>query len=302
MFSWRHAVFALASLTVACGGAPATPVTAPQPIASAPAPTAQDAGVADQPLPLDPRIRKGTLASGLTYYVLPQGVPEHRAQIWLAVNAGSVLEDDDQRGLAHFVGHMGFNGTRRFPRQALVDMLEKSGVALGPDINARTTFDDTVYMLQVPTDHMELVDQAIAILLDWADGMTFDPVEIDKERGVVLEEWRLGRGAQQRLLEKQLPVIFHDSKYADRATIGKPEVIRGASRDAIVRFYKDWYRPDLMAVIAVGDFDAAVIESKIKTEFASLNPAASPRPRPLVPVPPHTEELVSIETDPEATT
>src|ERR1700722_15448148 len=285
MFSWRHAVFALASLTVACGGAPATPVTAPQPIASAPAPTAQDAGVADQPLPLDPRIRKGTLPSGLTYYVLAHHKPEHRAQVWLAVNAGSVLEDDDQRGLAHFVEHMGFNGTSRFPKQALVDFLEKSGVAFGADLNAYTNFDETVYTLQVPTDQPDLVSKSMSILRDWSDSVTFDPVEVEKERGVVLEEWRLGRGASMRLFDKQAPVVFFGSKYADRITIGKPEIIRGAPRDALVRFYKDWYRPDLMAVIAVGDFSADDVEAKIKQEFASLKPAATPRPRPAVLVP-----------------
>src|ERR1700722_4781494 len=219
MFSWRHAVFALASLTVACGGAPATPVTAPQPIASAPAPTAQDAGVADQPLPLDPRIRKGTLPSGLTYYVLAHHKPEHRAQVWLAVNAGSVLEDDDQRGLAHFVEHMGFNGTKRFPKQALVDVLERNGMAFGADLNAHTSFDETVYTLTVPTDKPGLLWQAISVLRDWAGDVTFDPTEVEKERGVVLEEWRLGRGAGARLFDKEAPVLFHGSKYAERITI-----------------------------------------------------------------------------------
>jgi len=282
-------------LALACGPA-AEPVAHPVASATAAPPSPDDA-----PLPIDARIKKGTLPSGLTYYVLPHQKPEHRAQVWLAVNAGSVLEDEDQRGLAHFVEHMAFNGTRRFPKQAIVDMLEKSGVQFGADLNAYTSFDETVYTLAVPTDKAGLLDQAVSVLRDWADGVTFDPVEVDKERGVVLEEWRLGRGAAKRIFDKQAPVLFHGSRYADRITIGKPEIIKGASRDTLARFYKDWYRPELMAVVAVGDFDAAAVEAKIKSEFASLKKSEHPRARSFYPVPPHQAELVSIETDPEAT-
>jgi zinc protease len=290
----------LSIVAAACGPA-AAPVVTPMPATSASTPPVADA-VPDTPLPLDARIKTGKLASGLTYYILPHKKPEHRAQIWLAVNAGSVLEDDDQRGLAHFVEHMAFNGTTRFPKQALVDMLEKSGVSFGADLNASTSFDETVYTLTVPTDQGDLLNRAIGVLRDWSDSVTFDPTEVEKERGVVLEEWRLGRGAGMRLFDKEAPVLFHGSKYAERITIGKPEIIRGAPRDALVRFYKDWYRPDLMAVVAVGDFSPDDVEAKIKEEFASQKPAASPRARPAVPVPPHAEQLVSIETDPEATT
>ena len=290
---------------VSCGPPAAAPNGPTKPTTSARsippvAPKVSD-GISDDPLPLDARIKKGKLDNGLTYYVLPHKKPEHRAQIWLAVNAGSVLEDDDQQGLAHFVEHMGFNGTKRFPKQALVDMLEKSGVSFGADLNASTSFDETVYTLTVPTDKPELLAQAIGVLRDWGGDVTFDPIEVDKERGVVLEEWRLGRGAGRRLFDKQAPVLFHGSKYAERLPIGKPEIIKGAPRDALVRFYKDWYRPDLMAVIAVGDFVPAVVEAKIKEEFASLPASKQPRARPVVPVPPHAEELFSIETDPEAT-
>jgi zinc protease len=288
--------------TISCGpAAPPPAVTPPSTVASAPiAAPAPDA--LDEPLPFDARIRKGTLESGLTYYVLPHHKPEHRAQIWLAVNAGSVLEDDDQRGLAHFVEHMGFNGTKRFPKQALVDVLERSGVAFGADLNAYTTFDETVYTLTVPTDKPELLWRGVSILRDWAGDVTFDPVEVEKERGVVLEEWRLGRGANARLFDKEAPVLLHGSKYAERLTIGKPEIITGAPRDTLYRFYKDWYRPDLMAVIAVGDFAADEMVAKIKEEFARLPAAKSPRPRPAVPVPAHAEQLFTIETDPEQTT
>jgi zinc protease len=295
-------LFALALLSIAitsCG--PAAPDVAHpvKPVTTAVTPSKDPL---DQPLALDSRVHTGKLPSGLTYYVMQHKKPEKRAQIWLAVNAGSVLEDDDQRGLAHFVEHMGFNGTKRFPKQAIVDMLEKSGVAFGADLNAYTSFDETVYTLQVPTDKPELVNKAVGVLRDWSDSVTFDPVEVDKERGVVLEEWRLGRGAGMRLFDKQAPVVFFGSKYADRITIGKPEIIKGAPRDTLVRFYKDWYRPDLQAVIAVGDFDPADMEAKIKAEFGSQKPAASPRPRTAVPVPPHEKALVTVETDPEATT
>ncbi len=297
----RTACAALLPLLALGCGAPAPPSAPVQPIASAAPPAATVVPAAEPPLALDARVRKGTLPSGLTYYVLPHKKPEHRAQLWLAVNAGSVLEDDDQRGLAHFVEHMGFNGTTRFPKQALVDFLEKSGVQFGADLNAYTNFDETVYTLQVPTDPPDFVSRGLSILRDWSDSMTFDPVEVEKERGVVLEEWRLGRGANMRLFDKEAPVVFFGSKYAERITIGKPEIIKGAPRDALVRFYRDWYRPDLMAVIAVGDFAADAMEAQIKQEFGSLKPSPSPRTRPAVAVPPHAQELVSIETDPEAT-
>jgi len=291
------AALLLLSLT-ACGTSARPPLVAPPPpVASAPL----AASAIDGPLPLYAKVHKGTLPSGLTYYVLAHRVPVHRAQLWLAVNAGSILEDDDQRGLAHFVEHMAFNGTQRFPKQALLDFLERSGVSFGADLNASTSFDQTLYSLQVPTDQPELVSRAIGILRDWSDAVTFDPIEVDKERGVVLEEWRLHRGAQTRLFDKQAPVLFHGSKYAERLPIGKPEVIQAAPRDALVRFYRDWYRPDLMAVVAVGDFDPADVEAQIRREFASLAASPSPRRRSEVALPPRAEPLVSVETDPEAT-
>src|ERR1700733_2213590 len=174
----RPLALLLSLLALACG-APARPQLPPPPVA-APSATASPSAAPEAPLPLDARLRKGTLANGLTYYVLAHEKPAHRAQLWLAVNAGSVLEDDDQRGLAHFVEHMGFNGTTRFPKQALVDFLEKSGVAFGADLNAYTSFDETVYTLQVPTDQPELVNRAIGVLRDWSDAVTFDPVEVEK--------------------------------------------------------------------------------------------------------------------------
>jgi len=281
---------------VACSGAPVPDGVEPSSTVKPPQPTID---ALDQALPLDTRVKKGKLDNGLTYYVLPHKKPENRAQIWLAVDAGSVLEDDDQRGLAHFVEHMGFNGTKRFPKQELIAFLEKAGIRFGADLNAYTSFDETVYKLQIPTDKPELVTRGISVLRDWADAVSFDAEEVEKERGVVLEEWRLGRGARMRLFDKQAAVTFHGSKYAERITIGKPEIIQRASRDTLVRYYRDWYRPDLMAVIAVGDFDGPDMEARIKAEFSSMPAATKPRPRTHVEVPAHAETLVSIETDRE---
>jgi zinc protease len=283
-----------AQQTAAPSSGAATPA-ATRAAAVAAAPAVHDQG----PPPLDPRVKRGTLANGLHYFILPHQKPEKRAYFWLAVNAGSILEDDDQQGLAHFIEHMGFNGTKRFPKQDIVNFVEKAGMKFGAHLNAYTSFDETVYTLQVPTDQPELVDKALAILRDWAGDVTFDPTEVDKERGVVLEEWRLGRGAGRRIFDKQSQVIFHGSKYANRVPIGKPEIIKGAPRDALVRFYKDWYRPDLMAVIAVGDFTPAEIEQKISKEFGDLKNPAHERPRTLAEVPKHGETLVTVETDPE---
>jgi zinc protease len=294
----RRLLFALSFAIVSCGSPPDSKL--PDPATSATnTPPKLKLDALDEPLPLDARITKGKLDNGLVYYILPHKKPEKRAQVWLAVNAGSVLEDDDQRGLAHFVEHMGFNGTKRFPKHELVDFLEKSGIRFGADLNAYTSFDETVYTLQVPTDKPELLTKSISVLRDWADGISFDPMEVEKERGVVLEEWRLGRGAGMRIFDKQAPVLFHGSRYADRITIGKPEIIKTASRNTLIRYYKDWYRPDLMAVVAVGDFDSNDVEKQIKGEFANLPKAKKPRPRPKVTLPKHAKTLVSIETDPE---
>ncbi len=251
------------------------------------------------PLTLDPQIRHGRLDNGLTYYIRQNRKPENRAALRLAVNAGSVLEQEDQRGLAHFLEHMAFNGTEHFEKQDLVNFLEGIGMRFGPDLNAYTSFDETVYMLEVPMDDPAVFEKALLVLEDWAGALTLDPVEIDKERGVVLEEWRLGRGAQQRVLDRQIPVLFHDSRYAKRLPIGDPDILRTAPPEALARFYHAWYRPDLMAVIAVGDFDPVKVEAQIRSRFAKLkNPSDAPD-RPVVPVADHADTLFSIETDPE---
>jgi len=252
-------------------------------------------------LPTDPKITIGKLKNGLKYYIRENEKPENRAELRLAVNAGSVLEDDDQQGLAHFVEHMAFNGTRNFAKQEIVDYLESIGMQFGPDINAYTSFDETVYMLQVPTDSVEAVENAFQILEDWAHNISFDEEEIDKERGVVVEEWRLGRGAGARMRDKQFPILFKDSQYAKRLPIGKREILETAPYNALRRFYRDWYRPDLMAVVAVGNFDKDWIEELIKKHFTRLRALRKPRERQVFPVPNHSETLFAPASDVEAT-
>ncbi len=302
--SKRLLVSVLATL-VACGGS-SPKSTTPTGTGTGSATTATtDPGKApadpdDAPLPLWPKVKKGTLSNGLTYYVMPNVRPEARAMLWLAVNAGSVQEDDDQRGLAHFDEHMAFNGTKRFPKDALVKYLESIGMRFGADLNAYTTWDQTVYQLEVPTDKPEYIGKGLDILRDWAGDVTYDAGEIAKERGVVTEEWRLGRGAQMRLFDTHAKVLFAGSRYANRITIGLPEILDKAPPEALTRFYKDWYRPDLMAVIAVGDFDPATVEKEIQARFGDLAAPAKPRTRPSGGVPPAKGTRVSIETDREA--
>jgi len=267
-----------------------------QPVAAAAQATA-----AAQPMPVDPAIATAKLANGLRYYVRANAKPDKRAELRLVVRAGSILEDDDQQGLAHFVEHMAFNGTQHFPKQAIISFIESLGMRFGADLNAYTSFDETVYMLQVPTDKPETIDRALLVLEDWAHNVTFDPVEIDKERPVIMEEWRLRRGAGARLTDKLFPVLLQGSRYADRLPIGKTEIIQSFKPDQLTRFYKDWYRPDLMAVVAVGDFDGASVENLVKTHFASIPATASPRPRPVYDVPDHAGTIYSINTDKELT-
>ncbi len=256
--------------------------------------------VVAQDMPLDPQVRTGKLANGLTYFIRKNAKPEKRVELRLAINAGSLMEDEDQRGLAHFCEHMCFNGTKNFPKNELVNYLQSAGVRFGADLNAYTSFDETVYMLPLPTDKEEIVDKGLQILEDWAHNVQFEGSEIDKERGVVVEEWRTGRGADQRMLDKWLPVLFKDSRYAERLPIGKKEILENFKHDVIRKFYKDWYRPDLMAVIVVGDIDVDKMEAKIKTYFGRIEATKNPRPRQTYNVPAHKETYVKILQDKEA--
>ena len=264
-------------------------------------PAAVQTATLDQTLPIDPLITVGTLPNGLRYYIRANRLPRARAELRLVVNAGSVLEDDDQRGLAHFVEHMSFNGTRHFPRQDLGSFMQSLGMRFGAHVNAYTSFDETVYALQVPTSDAAVIDRSLLILEDWARDVSFDPVEIDKERGVILEEWRLGLGADERIRNAQFPVLLKGSRYAERLPIGSPDIIQNASYDRLKQFYADWYRPDLMAVVAVGDFDPSMIETQIRSHFSSIPEASSPKPRPAYAVPDQPGTVYSVVTDPEAT-
>ncbi|HCN25151.1 MAG TPA: insulinase family protein [Candidatus Marinimicrobia bacterium] len=251
-------------------------------------------------LPVDPKVKIGELENGLRYYIRENQKPKKRAVLWLAINAGSVLEDDNQQGLAHLVEHMAFNGTKHFEKQELVDYLESIGTKFGPDLNAHTSFDETVYKLQVPSDSTDYILSGLQILEDWAHGLLFDENEIDKERGVVTEEWRTRQGAGARMWNKVVPILFNNSQYAKRLPIGQIAVIDTAHYETIKKFYQDWYRPDLMALIAVGDFDSNWIEELIKTYFSRIPVKNNPRERIVYPVPDHQETLIAIATDPEA--
>ena len=249
---------------------------------------------------LDNRIIKKRLDNGLTYMIRHNDKPEERIELRLVVNAGSILEDDSQLGLAHFVEHMAFNGTLNFEKQALVEYLESVGMRFGPEINAYTSFDETVYMLKLPSDSLEVVNKGLSILRDWAGHVTFDSLEVEKERGVVIEEWRSRRGGAARIQDRQFPVMLHESKYALRLPIGTEENLASFDQDDLKRFYKDWYRPDLMTVIAVGDVDTAVLENEIVRLFSDFQSSDSAPSRTQFEVPDHSETLFSIESDPEA--
>src|SRR5215469_3620755 len=255
-----------------------------------------------QQMPVDPEVLVGTLPDGRRYYVRANGKPAHRAELRLVIKAGSVLEDDDQQGLAHFVEHMEFEGTRHFPRRGLVNFLSSLGLGIGPDANAATSYDDTQYILRIPTDRPNVLDRALLVLEDWAQGATFDQSGIDRERGIVLAEWRLHLDAEERTQDKVLRAQLAGSRYADRPPIGKPEIIEHAQRDQLMRFYHDWYRPDLMAVIVVGDVDRDAVVKMITEHFSSLSAPSPERPRPSFDVPEHRGTRYAIVTDKEATT
>jgi zinc protease len=254
-----------------------------------------------QQMPVDPEVSLGTLPNGMKYYVRANAKPARRAELRLVVKAGSVLEDDDQRGLAHFVEHMQFEGTSHFPGQGVVQFLGSLGLGLGADANAATSYDDTQYTLRVPTDVPGALDRALLVLQDWTGAATFDAGSIERERGIVLSEWREQLGAGERTMDKIHQVQLEGSRYADRPPIGSPDVIQHAQRDQLLRFYKDWYRPDLMAVIAVGDFDRDAVVAMIRQHFSSLTDPSPERPRPQFDVPEHPGTRFAIVTDKETT-
>ncbi len=251
-------------------------------------------------LPVDDQVRIGILPNGLTYYIRYNERPENRVVLRLVVKTGSVQELDYEKGLAHFVEHMTFNGTENFEKSELVDFLERSGIKFGPDLNAYTSFANTVYMLQVPADNKGLLDTAFLVLEEWAHRVAMEEEEIDKERGVVIEEWRLGLGARDRMWRKTSRCILKDSRYAERLPIGDVNVIREVSYDTIREFYKKWYRPELMAVMVVGDVDVDKTEEKIQNQFSVIkNPENAP-PHKRYTIPNQQEPMVCVVSDKEA--
>jgi zinc protease len=251
-------------------------------------------------LPLDPKVRTGLLPNGMKYYIKYNAKPEKRAELRLAVNAGSTMENDNQQGLAHFVEHMAFNGSTNFKKNDLVNYLEGIGTKFGPDLNAYTSFDETVYMLQIPTDKEDAYKKGFLILEDWAHNLSFDSTEIEKERGVVMEEWRLGQGAFERMSRKYWPILFKDSRYAVRFPIGKPEILQGCEQSLLKDFYKDWYRPDLQAIIVVGDIDVDATEKLVKEQFSKIPAVKHAKPIQSWQVPDQKELRVSVVSDKEA--
>ena len=252
-------------------------------------------------MPFDAAVRTGTLPNGLKFYIRQNPKPAARISLRLAVKAGSINEADDQLGLAHLIEHMAFNGSAHFKPGELVSYFETVGARLGPHVNAYTSFDETVYMLDLPTDKPEIVTKGLTALADFAGGLTLSAEEIDKERGVVIEEWRGGLGAGSRIRDKQLPIVFYKSRYADRLPIGKPEVLRAAPAARLRAFYDTWYRPDRIAVIAVGDMPPATLEQGIKTAFTEITARGPAAPDPDRTVPLHEQPLVSVVADPEVT-
>ncbi len=265
--------------------------------------------MSDAPLPFDPSVVRGTLSNGLTYFIKHNTEPQDRAQLSLVVRAGSLFEEEEQRGLAHFLEHMAFNGTERFAKQEIVDYIESIGSSFGAHLNAGTSYDYTVYWLEVPTDDPEILETAFQILSDWAFAISLEAEEIELERGVVLEEWRLSQGFGSRFQTNLYPLLFGDSRYAEQDPIGQVEIIETAPVEQFQAFYERWYRPDLMSLVAVGEFDMEEIEAKITQHFApppegeayqERAAVTEPTDRPSYDVPDNETPIVDVFTDPEA--
>ncbi len=257
---------------------------------------------AQQQLPVDESVRIGKLENGMTYYIRHNDKPAQRAEFYLATNVGAFQEADDQDGLAHFLEHMCFNGTKNFPEKKLLEYLQGIGAEFGRNINASTGFEQTQYMLNnIPITREGIIDSCLLVLHDYAHYVTCDPKEIDAERGVILEERRSRRDASWRMFERSLPYYFGDTHMARRTLIGGEEQLKTFKHESLVNFYRKWYNPDMQAVVVVGDFDVDVMEQKIKNTFSSIPAPEVPTVKPIVPVPANAEPMVGIFTDPEAT-
>ena len=254
------------------------------------------------PLPNDPAVRTGKLENGMTYYIRHNAQPAERAEFYLATDVGAFQEADDQDGLAHFLEHMCFNGTKNFPGKALLEWLQSIGAEFGRNINASTGFEQTQYMLNnIPVTRETIIDSCLLILHDYSHFVTNDPAEIDAERGVILEEKRTRNDASWRLFEKSLPYYYGDTPYARRTLIGGEEQLKTFAYESLTNFYETWCRPDLQAVIVVGDVDVDKVEAKIKSIFADIPAAENPQPKVLHKIPDNVEPIIGILTDPELT-
>jgi zinc protease len=252
-------------------------------------------------IPFDSAVKTGSLPNGLTFYIRQNTRPAGRVLLRLAVKAGSLDEADDQQGLAHFLEHMAFNGSEHFKPGEFISYFESVGARLGPHVNAYTGFEETVYMLDLPADKPEIVARGLSALVDIAGGLTIDSGQVEKERGVVIEEWRGGLGAASRIRDRQVPVLYFQSRYAERLPIGKPDVLRNAPAQRLRAFYDTFYRPDRMALALVGDADPLALERSLRTTFGPLGArSTSPPPPRNDKVPLHDQTLVSVVADPEA--
>ncbi len=277
-----------------------TSLAAPRAQVAAPAAPPATTAALTEALPLEPTIRSGRLPNGLRYFVRQNPRPAKRVSLRLAVDVGSVQEADDQRGLAHFLEHMAFNGSAHFKPGELVAFLESIGARFGPHVNASTSFDETIYMLDVPTDRDGYVDKALLALRDFAGGASLTSEEIDKERGVVLEEWRGRLGAGSRITDQQLPILFFGSRYAERLPIGLPETLKSFPAERVRDFYRTWYRADRMAVVVSGDVPVDEAERLVRDRFGDLPTPSGPAPAVNAAVPVHGETLVKMVVDAEA--
>jgi hypothetical protein len=249
---------------------------------------------------MDSGITNGTLSNGMDYYVQRNTKPENRIQLRLVVNAGSLMEEDDQLGVAHLVEHMAFNGSENFSKNEVIEFFESTGMAFGHDLNAYTSFEQTVYMLECPADDPEIFKTSMQILADWAHAVSFDPEEIEKERGVVIEEWRTtSQGINGRLSNFRINDMLKDSKHSERLPIGKPEVIKNITREEIINFYKKWYRPDLMSVVVVGDKKVSELEKVIVDTMNQIPTAEKKQILPKYNIPVQTEQRISRFVDKE---
>lgn len=253
------------------------------------------------PVPQSPDVKVGTLDNGLTYYIQRNARPQKRLELRLVVKAGSVLEDEDQQGLAHFTEHMAFNGSTHFQKHELISYLQSIGLKFGADLNAYTSFNETVYILPLPTDKREFIEKGFLVLEDWAHGIRFNDADIDMERSIVLEELRLGKGAQDRMMRAILPKILSGSAYAHRLPIGTEDTLKSFKPDAVKRFYRDWYRPNLMAVVVVGDIEVADAMALVQSHFGKLKNPEKERPRAYPELPTRTASEAVVVTDKEAT-